>query len=249
VQVQVQVQSPTAQLNTAGSSAAYFSPMQAGTTPTKSAPAPATQPTAAPAPTAAENKAPQGRARALSKREEILANRRPSISAGAATPKAGNMPEISAPAPAPAPVAAAQSFSAANAYPPPPGTPGPAVDMGSYERVLSKNLTLTNELNDRDTEIIALKKREAVYEQTLKAKEKMYEQDANVRMQLGRRLEQILLDKEEAKDEIDDLRMHIGKLEGMLLDFSRERAEREASAALQVQQVLKAGAERSPSKC
>ena len=43
-----------------------------------------------------------------------------------------------------------------------------------------------------------------------------YEQDANVRMQLGRRLEQILLDKEEAKDEIDELKGHIIRLEAQV---------------------------------
>ena len=56
----------------------------------------------------------------------------------------------------------------------------------------------------------------------------MYEQDANVRMQLGRRLEQILLDKEEAKDEIDDLKSHVQKLESIIMDHSQERAELEA---------------------
>ena len=44
----------------------------------------------------------------------------------------------------------------------------------NYEKILSKNLILTNDLNDRDNEIIALKKREQVFDQTLKAKEKMY---------------------------------------------------------------------------
>ena len=35
-------------------------------------------------------------------------------------------------------------------------------------------------------------------------------------MQLGRRLEQILLDKEEAKDEIDELKGHIIRLEAQV---------------------------------
>eukprot|EP00605_Chrysophyceae_sp_TOSAG23-4_P000749 GSChrysophyteH1.ASY1.ANO1.837.1 assembled CDS len=110
----------------------------------------------------------------------------------------------------------------------PAGVPGKVVDMTSYGRVLSKNLTLTNELNDREAEIISLKKQETVFKETLKAKERMYEQDANVRMQLGRRLEQILLDKEEAKDEIDDLKAHVQKLELMIVDHAQERAQLEA---------------------
>jgi hypothetical protein len=87
---------------------------------------------------------------------------------------------------------------------------------GNVDKARMQNLTLINELNERNVEIQAMKKREQVYEQTLKAKEKMYEQDANVRMQLGRRLEQILLDKEEAKGEIDELKAHIIHLESLM---------------------------------
>jgi hypothetical protein len=90
-------------------------------------------------------------------------------------------------------------------------------------RVRSQNLTYINELNERNSEITALKKHEAVLEATLKAKEKMYEQDATVRMQLGRRLEQILLDKEEYKDEIDELKQHILRLEEELVIHQQEQ--------------------------
>jgi chromosome segregation ATPase len=75
----------------------------------------------------------------------------------------------------------------------------------SYERLRTQTLLLTNELQERDDEIATLKKREQVYEQTLKAKEKMYDQDVHVRMQLGKRLESVLLDKEELSETIESL--------------------------------------------
>lgn len=72
-----------------------------------------------------------------------------------------------------------------------------------------QTLALTNDLNDREDQIIALKKREAALEENLKMKEKMYAQDAQVRLQLGKRLEQVLMDKEEIKDELDSLKANI----------------------------------------
>ena len=38
--------------------------------------------------------------------------------------------------------------------------------------------------------------------QTIATKDRMYEQDAMVRMQLGKRLEQVFIDKEEALEQI-----------------------------------------------
>ena len=56
----------------------------------------------------------------------------------------------------------------------------------------------------------------------------MYEQDATVRMQLGRRLEQILLDKEEYKDEIEEMKEHILRLEQELVIY--KDAERDSQS-------------------
>ena len=61
----------------------------------------------------------------------------------------------------------------------------------------------TNDLNEKDDTIVQLQKREMVLEGVLAANEKMHEQDAIVRLQLGKRLEQVLLDKEEAYEELD----------------------------------------------
>ena len=46
-------------------------------------------------------------------------------------------------------------------------------------------------------------KRQLYLETMLTANEKLHEQDAIVRLQLGKRLEQVLLDKEEAYEELD----------------------------------------------
>ena len=51
---------------------------------------------------------------------------------------------------------------------------------------------MTNDLNEREDQIIAYKKREVLLEQRLSAKEKLYEQDTMVRLQLGKKLEQVL---------------------------------------------------------
>jgi hypothetical protein len=70
-------------------------------------------------------------------------------------------------------------------------------------------LVLTNDLNEREDQLIAMKKREEAYMEQLTNKDRMYEQDAMVRMQLGKRLEQVLMDKEEIKDELDDLKVSL----------------------------------------
>ena len=44
-------------------------------------------------------------------------------------------------------------------------------------------------------------------QQSLAQKEKMYEQDAMSRMQLGRRLEQVLMDKEEAVEQLEMMKV------------------------------------------
>jgi hypothetical protein len=70
-----------------------------------------------------------------------------------------------------------------------------------HERVLIQMMMLTNDLNDRDEQIAALRQRETLLQQTYSQKEKMWEQDALVRMQLGKKLEQVLMDKEELQEE------------------------------------------------
>jgi hypothetical protein len=57
-------------------------------------------------------------------------------------------------------------------------------------------------LNEKDDMILKLKKQESLLETALAATERLQEQDAIVRLQLGKRLEQVLLDKEEAYEEL-----------------------------------------------
>jgi len=80
-------------------------------------------------------------------------------------------------------------------------------------------VVLTNELNERDNQIALLKKKETHFEQTIQERENLFKQDTMVRMQLGKRLEQVLMDKEEALDQLDALRVSkIGaSREGLLL--------------------------------
>ena len=58
-------------------------------------------------------------------------------------------------------------------------------------------------MNEKDDSIAKLMKRQLFLETMLTANEKLHEQDAIVRLQLGKRLEQVLLDKEEAYEELD----------------------------------------------
>jgi hypothetical protein len=85
-----------------------------------------------------------------------------------------------------------------------------ATDLrASYEMLIVQLFILSNDLNEREEELIEMRKREEILQQHLSSKEKMYEQDAIVRMQLGKRLEQVLMDKEELKDQLDQLRKQL----------------------------------------
>jgi hypothetical protein len=77
---------------------------------------------------------------------------------------------------------------------------------------LSQMIQLSNELNDRDEQISVLKKKESHYEQTLLDRDNMFKQDAMVRMQLGKRLEQVLMDKEEALEQLELMKVRRWRL-------------------------------------
>lgn len=66
---------------------------------------------------------------------------------------------------------------------------------------------MTNDLLEREDQIIELKKRVSEFQQALTTKDKMFEQDAMVRMQLGKRLEQVLMDKEDAIEQMELLKV------------------------------------------
>ena len=66
--------------------------------------------------------------------------------------------------------------------------------------MINQALLLQNELHERDEEIVTLKKERLVLESSMKAKQLMYDQDCHVRMQIGQKLEQTILDREEQKE-------------------------------------------------
>jgi myosin-5 len=79
----------------------------------------------------------------------------------------------------------------------------------NYERLMMQSMNLTNDITDRESHLVAAKSREADLKKSLLAKEKMYEQDAIMRMQLGKRLEQVLMDKEEACEQLEILKYQL----------------------------------------
>jgi hypothetical protein len=78
-----------------------------------------------------------------------------------------------------------------------------ALVLYSFCQLISQMLILTNDLNERDEQIAALKRKEEQFEQMLVDRDNMFKQDAMVRMQLGKRLEQVLMDKEEAMEQLE----------------------------------------------
>ena len=96
-----------------------------------------------------------------------------------------------------------------------PATPGSAANphedvnelRANYEMLMVQLFILSNDLSERENEIIELRRREEILHQHMLSKEKLYEQDAIVRMQLGKRLEQVLMDKEEIKDELEQCKV------------------------------------------
>eukprot|EP01041_Mallomonas_annulata_P007192 gene7191-14661_t len=76
------------------------------------------------------------------------------------------------------------------------------MERNRYERLMLQMLELTNDLNDREDFIIFLKKREVLLMEELEGKEKAHESDNQVRMQLAKRLTQVLMDKEDIKEQL-----------------------------------------------
>lgn len=90
-------------------------------------------------------------------------------------------------------------------------------ERAAYERMMIQMLVLANDLNDREELIAVLKKKEQTFEQTLLDRDSMFKQDAMVRMQLGKRLEQVLMDKEEALDQLEFMKDQVDALKGNLM--------------------------------
>jgi hypothetical protein len=67
---------------------------------------------------------------------------------------------------------------------------------------------ISNELAARDVQIEDLRKQNLILQQQLEEKDKLYTQDSLVRLQLGKRLEQVLMDKEDALEQIEQLKVY-----------------------------------------
>ncbi len=68
-------------------------------------------------------------------------------------------------------------------------------------------LRVNNELVEKDELIAKFKGQEVLYEQKLVEKDNIYKQDAMVRLQMGKRLEQVLMDKEDALEHLELLKV------------------------------------------
>lgn len=68
-------------------------------------------------------------------------------------------------------------------------------------------MTMNGELVERDEQLAALKKSQADYEAQLREKDNLMKQDTMVRLQLGKRLEQVLMDKEDAFEQLEQLKV------------------------------------------
>jgi hypothetical protein len=84
------------------------------------------------------------------------------------------------------------------------------------EKLKIQNMQLSNDVQDRDDAILALKRREAELSTVLEQRDKMYKQDEIVRNQLSYKLQKVLMDKEEANERCEKLEEQMAVLRGKL---------------------------------
>lgn len=92
-----------------------------------------------------------------------------------------------------------------------------------HDRLKMQLMMMSNEIVEKDQQIQALQRSEKVFELKLQEREQLYKQDNIVRLQLGKRLEQVLMDKEEALEQLDMLKMQLESLKTNLDSVSRPR--------------------------
>lgn len=73
----------------------------------------------------------------------------------------------------------------------------------NLDKMMSQVVVITNDLSERDDQIADMRKRESVLQQKIAQLGSQHDQDATVRLQLGRRLEQVLIEKEEAVETLE----------------------------------------------
>ena len=62
---------------------------------------------------------------------------------------------------------------------------------------------MSNELNEKEQAIIASKRREEAVAAVLASKEKIFEQDASARVQLGQKMQALFIEKEDALEQVE----------------------------------------------
>ena len=67
---------------------------------------------------------------------------------------------------------------------------------------------MTSDLNDREDQIVAYKKREAKMNDFMESKRKQTDQDQENIRKLSEKLNQVMMDKEDLKDTIESLRVN-----------------------------------------
>mmetsp|Transcript_2128 Transcript_2128/g.2211 ORF Transcript_2128/g.2211 Transcript_2128/m.2211 type:complete len:1613 (+) Transcript_2128:69-4907(+) len=77
------------------------------------------------------------------------------------------------------------------------------------EKLKYQLMMMSNELGERNNLIDEMKRMHVQYEQKLLEKDNLYKQDSIVRLQLGKRLEQVLMDKAEAEEKVEQLQEKI----------------------------------------
>jgi hypothetical protein len=70
-------------------------------------------------------------------------------------------------------------------------------------------VAMNGELIERDEQLALMKKLQTDYESQLREKDNLMKQDTMVRLQLGKRLEQVLMDKEDALEQLEQLKAQL----------------------------------------
>jgi hypothetical protein len=63
-------------------------------------------------------------------------------------------------------------------------------------------LSLSNDVAEREEELITMRKREKVYQQRIGSKDRAHEAEEQIRAQLCKRLEELLVEKEDLRNSL-----------------------------------------------
>jgi hypothetical protein len=72
-----------------------------------------------------------------------------------------------------------------------------------------KHMALQSDLNEKEDQLLIYKRREEEFKVVLDKKKKDLEDDAKIKVQLSKKLQELLMDKEDMRDEILKLKVSI----------------------------------------